>query len=299
MKLLISCVNTSPSLFGYDWGKGEIFWIGPSNLDSCSICYHERDLLISNNNFLHRISPQSINKKDLKEGHDVLMHSVHAIDDELVGIADTGNSRVLIVNKQGEVEHTYTPVSHWRNMEIDAIHLNDFVLTPYGILSSCFDYRPWRKVQKEGAWTDWCTGGYGLIINLSGENNIGKGRIVGCGFNHPHSLHYISPYLYVCSSATGIFHVCAFAKDGTLHEVKYYKVTKDHFLRGALKSNNGWFLGGSTTRHGEKIAKIMEIYFLNDVTGAVEKKEFAGEGEIYDILPWKDEIMELLIKKHF
>jgi hypothetical protein len=216
-----------------------------------------------------------------------------------MGVVDTGHSCVRVFDLLGKEIGQYNPVETWGEIPEDAIHLNDFVCSPHGLLSSCFDYRPFRKIKDREAFHEWCAGGYGLVINLTGRNKTGAGRIIGCGFNHPHSLKYHDPFLYICSSATGTFHICNFNDSGTLTEIFNFKVTDNHFLRGALKTEERWFLGGSSFRHGELLSEDVEIYLLNELTGIVQKKSIPGKGEIYDILPWKDEIMEPIIDRYF
>jgi hypothetical protein len=103
----------------------------------------------------------------------------------------------------------------------------------------------------------------------------------------------------VCSSSTGTFSICDFSSTGTLIEKSQHKITEDHFLRGACFSDSGWFLGGSTFRHNKLIAENIEIYYFDIISQTVQKKEIQGKGEIYDILPWNDEIMNPIIKHHF
>ncbi len=239
------------------------------------------------------------NVTTLSGPHDPQLHSLHFINDNAVGVVDTGHSAVRIIDKCGQQIKTLNPVACWLEVPEDAIHLNDFVMTPYGLLASCFDYRPWRLIRELMPYEEWCTGGYGLILNLTGESHNGAGRIIGCGFNHPHSLNYIDPFLYLCSSSTGTFSICEFSGTGTLIEKSQHKITEDHFLRGACYMQDGWFLGGSTFRHEQLIAENVEIYYFNMLSETIQKKEIQGKGEIYDILPWKDEIMAPIIKNHF
>lgn len=298
MKLLLSCVNSPLSLIGYDWDKDEIFWTCNST-KACGIAYDGNGLLIATDNILNRLSPTNCNRTQMFGHHATLAHSVHVIDENLIGLVDTGNSQLLVINKKGKVKTIYNPVSHWGTLPPDAIHLNDFVVTPHGILASCFDYRPYQKVKNEVSWDKWSKGGYGVILSLTGEEGNGMGRIVGCGFNQPHSLQYTEPNLYVCSSSIGVLHVCEFVNGGLLREKMQYKITDDHFLRGAYKVNNEIFLGGSSRRYGEAIASSMEIYNLDELSGKVMKKSLGLEGEIYDILSWKNYIMQPLINHHF
>ena len=298
MRLLLGCVNTTPSLIGYDWDKDDFFWTS-GQIKVCGVCYDGNDLLVATDNFLLRLMADSCNQTEFKGKYDALMHSVHVMDDNLVGVVDTGNSQVHLLNKKGETEKTFNPVSQWGDIPKDAIHLNDFAVTPHGVLGSCFDYRPYKKVKDTEPWEKWCNGGYGVILNLDGGVGRGHGRIIGCGFDHPHSLVYVNPYLYICSSATGVFHLCEFDQGNNLREKTRFEVTADHFLRGAYYVDGHFFLGGSTRRHGQVIAKNIEIYKIKMSSGEIEKRQLKMEGEIYDILPWKDNIMQPIIKHHF
>lgn len=303
MKLLLGCVNSDLSLIGFDWDKGEVFWSCPqTKLKVCGICYDGPDLLISTDDFLTRVTPSGYIRTRLNGRHEALSHSVHVIEDDLVGIVDTGNTRVVGFNRKGEQEVEFEPLKEWGEIPKDAIHLNDFAVTASGILASSFDYRPWRQTKEDITWDDWCTGGYGVILNLTGNGVTGKGRIVGCGFNHPHSLNFVDPYLYLCSSATGIFHKCEIDDTGVVREKDRFKVSQDHFLRGAHKMGTEWFLGGSAVRHGQGVvlSQRVVLYRLDEETGKVENRTVLwGHGEIYDVLPWRDEVMEPLIRKHF
>lgn len=300
MRLLLGCVNTSVSLMGYDWETGEIFWaVSRDALRVCGVCYDGPDLLVAGDNTLTRIQPGGGFCTPLGGRFDALAHSVHPMGDGRSGVVDTGNSRLLCVDPGGAIVDVYEPIASWGEVPHDAIHLNDFAVTPAGILASCFDYRPWRKVKAGTSWDDWCTGGYGLVLNLTGDGPTGAGRVVGCGFNHPHSLNYVDDRLTLCSSATGVFHVCELEWHGLVREARRYQVTEDHFLRGACRCDGGWFLGGSSTRHGQVMSNTIEIYRLETATGRVERRSIPGTGEIYDILPWREEVMQPLIRRHF
>jgi len=208
---------------------------------------------------------------------------------------------MLVYDLEGELVHNHDPLSSWRNgvgLDFDTIHMNDFTITPSGVIASCFDYRPWRAVQSHLTWDEWSIGGFGLLINLTGADGKGRGRIAGCGLNHPHSLQYYDPYVYVCSSATGTFHVCEFTDRGQIVPIEDYKVAGAHFLRGACRHKTGWVLGGSAARHGERVADSMKLFFLDFFDAGTTKKpevteelELGHHGEIYDIIPWDDAIM--------
>lgn len=177
MKVLLSCVNSSFSLLGFDWDRGEVFWELPSErLKVCGICYDGRALLVASDNAVTRFTPLDVNRISLSGPHEALGHSVHLINEHEFGVVDTGNSAVRVFRKNLEPSYVLNPVAHWNDVPEDAIHLNDFAVTPFGILASCFGYRPWRSVQQSLSWEEWCRGGYGLILNLSGRNNgVGAG----------------------------------------------------------------------------------------------------------------------------
>lgn len=301
MKFLLSCVNSPMSLVGYDWEEERVFWQLPSSAArACSACYDGSDLLIATDNFLRRYSGNGCEDYELKGKYDAYAHTVRVVGDDLVGIADTGNTQLLFINREGSLEYVLRPLEVWGDYPIDAIHLNDFAATPFGILASCFGYRPWREIIAATSWEDWSLGGYGLIMNLNGGDNKGVGRIVGCGLDQPHSVRYVAPnWLYVSSSATGVLHVCEITATGLVQERHRYQVTRTHFLRGALRSNSGWFLGGSCFRHGPKQNHHMEIYDLDESSGGVTAKRLELMGEIYDILPWHDDILRPLIARNF
>ena len=96
-----------------------------------------------------------------------------------------------------------------------------------------------------------------------------------------------------------MFSICEFTRAGTLIEKSQFKITEDHFLHGTCQVEDGWFLGGSTFRHEKLIAENVEIYYFNASSETIQRKEIQGKGEIYDILPWEDEIMTPVIKHHF
>jgi hypothetical protein len=301
MKLLLSLVNSTIALAGYDWERGELFWSIPSSqMKSCGICYHDSNLWVaSDNRVVQFCTDGDGNVITLSGPYNPQLHGIHVLNDTHIGVVDTGHSAVRIYDTFGQQLETLNPVASWLEARQDAIHLNDFVMTPYGLLASCFDYRPWRLIRARISHQDWCTGGYGLILNLTGESHRGAGRIVGCGYNQPHSLNYIDPFLYLCSASTGIFHICEFTADGTVIEKSQHKITENHFLRGAYAVEDGWFLGGSSRRQGELVAENIEIYHFDTISETVQKKQIQGKGEIYDILPWKDEIMAPIIEHHF
>lgn len=114
-------------------------------------------------------------------------------------------------------------------------------------------------------------------------------RIVATGLNCPHSLVGYEGDIYCCSSAMGELCQLRPDTDGSYQFVRKIKVTDSHFLRGLLRIDGGWLLGGSSSRR-QKDGIGMCLYFLSD-TGDVEYLPLAWPGEIYDILPWEDDLM--------
>jgi hypothetical protein len=304
MRLLLSFVNSTIALAGYDWKEGRIFWaLSSERLKAGGICYHGSDLCVGAGDRVVRLSPTGSSSQIVISGpYNPRLHGIHPIDEFAIGVVDTGNSTVRIINLEGHQIGLYNPVGAWLEIPDAAIHLNDFVVTPYGVLGSCFDYRPWRTIRELISDDDWCCGGYGLVLNLSSKHNSNcnaGGCVVGCGFNHPHSLAFHAPFLFLCSSATGIFHVSRLASSGVLVPHSEVQITKTHFLRGACKIANYWYLGGSTFRHERLVAENLEIYRLDVSTGRLNTRVIEGRGEIYDILPWRDDLLEPIIARYF
>jgi len=289
-------------LIGYDWDRGEVFWAlarERERMKACGVCYHGGALLVASDDTVRRFTPERVDSVELPGTQNSLSHSIHPIGQGEFGVIDTGHSCLRVFRDDLSPSRVLEPLAAWGDLPPDAIHLNDFAVTPRGIVASCFDYRPWRKVQAELSWECWCRGGYGLALNLTGDRGAGAGRVVGCGWNHPHSLVYRDGHLHLCSAAAGVFHACAFTDDGTLVERRRVPVTQTHFLRGAWHSGDGWFLGGSTSRHGEVMARDMAVYFLDDASGRCTSKAVPGAGEIYDVLPWRDDLLGLILRRHF
>ena len=293
MRLLISFVNSDISLACYDVRRDAILWELPNSfVAACGICYIDSTLWVAAANDVYQFSKDVPRHWQLGATFPMQLHSIHPLPDGHIGVVDTGNSALRVFDDNGSPVTAYFPVGAWENSDSDTIHLNDFVHTPYGILGSCFDHRPYKEVRKNTPWEQWCRQRSGVIINLSGNDTTGRGSIVGCGFNHPHSLTYLAPYLYVCSSATGVFKRMKFDEDGVLYCDRKYKVTDKHFLRGALKVANKWILGGSARRHWEPLNNDAAIYILDEDTGEVHQRKIKGKREIYDILLWDDAICD-------
>jgi len=299
MRFLISFVNSPLSLGGFDWDSGKLFWrISSDRLRACSICYDGESLLVSSDDELRRFTPTNHTKVQLPGPYPSQGHSVHLIDKDTIGVADTGNSVIRLFSSTSEHLRDLAPVADWPQLPHDAIHLNDFAVTPHGIIASCFDIRPWRSVQARfGDRKTWSTSGLGVLLNVSDGN--GSGRVIGCGLDHPHTLVYRSPYLFNCSSSHGTFHRWKFTDRGTMLRVQDIHVTQEHFLRGACCVDNIWYLGGSTPRHTQPLCHRMAVYRLDEASGTTERKLLPIGGEIYDILPWRENVMHPVIRSHF
>ncbi len=291
MKLLLSCVNSLVSLIGYDTEKRESFWYCPADrVRACGACYAETApgaLIIATDSGVTRYSAAGRAEFVALPGpHDNLAHSVHVVDGQ-VGVADTGNSRVLLYSPDFAAHISFDPLEGWGEIPRDAIHLNDFARTPGGFVASCFNYRPYRTVETPGH--HWQSGGYGLLLSLEKHQGRNVGRVLAPGLSCPHSLVWSRDRLYCCASATGEFLRFAYNDRGLLVEEKRWFVSGDYFIRGALPLEDGsWLLGGSTVRRSQ--SKGMAVLRL-EPDGTTTALPVAPAGEIYDILPWDDAVM--------
>lgn len=301
MKILLSCLRTENSLIGFDLNQGEVFWTHKrSDLKTCGAALLNGALYTAADNFVARVDGSGIQRLVMQGPYQPLAHSVHPIDNDHIGVVDTGHSCLRIIHRDLTSQRAISPVATWPKVPQDAIHLNDFVRTTFGIYASCFDYRPWRAIQEKSTFEEWCTGGYGLILNLTGHAGRGTGRVVMCGLNHPHSLRLRNDHLFVCSSATGEVHKCRFLEDGTLERTESIALGKRHFVRGLLFENDSLLVGGSCARHGEQLSDKMSIYRTDDSLNTLEEIPLPFHGEIYEILPWTDEmdaISETLVRE--
>lgn len=299
MKVLLSCVNSAISLAGFDWEQGDLFWSLPTEkLRTCGIAYSDGRLIIGSDDRLHIVGHSAMRTIKLPGPHSPLLHSVGPLSRNRLAAMDTGHSCLRIYDYHGSPLEVLSPLAGWNSIPPDAIHLNAFVETPYGILASCFDYRPWRAARQRKSWESWCHGGYGLVLNLDGGQDGHSGRIVACGLNHPHSLLWHDEHLFICSSATGVLHRLKPTEDGCFIEVGRMKITETHFLRGMCVFENQLVLGGSTARHGQALCQEMAVYCLSRQTGELRHKLIPVPGEIYDIVPWHDDVLELLRSTH-
>ncbi len=295
MKLLVSCVNTLVSLIGVDLEQGEAFWYCPSDrIRACGAAYDKanRALLLASDNALTRIGADGrLTRIALPGPYENLAHSVHPLAGMGIGVADTGNSRLLVFGQDLQGMMEFFPLEGWEQVGPDAIHLNDFVMTPYGLVASCFNYRPYRVVNVPGA--AWQKGGYGLLLSLEKRQGRNVGRVVGAGLDCPHSLVWHTDRLYCCASATGEFVRLAPQVRGErvqFVEEERILISEHHFLRGALPLDDGrWVLGGSSARRTEN-ARGMALFVLQP-DGGTQRLDLGAVGEIYDILPWQQDIM--------
>lgn len=288
MKLLLSCVNTLVSLIGYDTEKENAFWYCPANIiRSCGISYFLDGLLIASDNSFIYLSKDKIQQFNLSGPHDNYVHSIHAIGDQ-IGIADTGNSAIIIASREGQELFRYDPLEGWEQRPIDAIHLNDFLVQDHGILASCFSYKPFQSIKNNRK--TWAKGGHGLILEMRRQNNMTISRVVACGISCPHSLVESDGKVYCCSSLDGKFIELAKSHNGTLSPSSVWNIANSHFLRGALRHDQGWYLGGSAFRR-QGTGSSMVLFDLEPETSAIRTMKVANAGEIYDILPWSDRIM--------
>lgn len=293
MRFLVSFVNSTLSLAGFDWASGKLFWMVPAErLKSCGICYSGGRLLIGSDNQLRIQRNSEFQTIPLLGSNPSLAHSVHPIDEHTFGVIDTGDSCLRVYDDDGAHQRDLQPLAGWVRLPLDAIHLNDFAVTPWGIIASCFDFRPWRTVrQLANDEARWASAGLGLLLELTALDGIG--RIAACGLDHPHTLLWRDPDLVHCSSATGTLHFWRKNHFGALAEVRRERITSVHFLRGVCPLDDDWYLGGSVSRH--TWAKCDAIYRFRESAATVDRKLLPIAGEIYDILPWEDDILRPLV----
>jgi len=300
MKILISLINSNKvqsdrSVLCFDLQNKKMIWgIKDSSLSSCGMCYFDSALWFAGDNNVTKIDRQQTFRFDYQSKYPMQLHSIHPIGKGQLGLVDTGNSVIRIIDSMGKQVKKLSPLESWGDIPADVIHLNDFAVTPHGIIASCFDYRPYRKVREDIPWSKWCSQRYGILINVTGNHVVGPGAIVGCGFNHPHSLVYHEPFAYLCSSATGSFVRIAFDKDGFVQQKREFHITSNHFLRGAMRVGKNWVLGGSSMRHGEVLNSTASLFFFNENTKLIREYDLGFPGDIYDIIPCNDEIEHIV-----
>ena len=289
MKILLSCVNSSVSLVGYDTEPQKPFWYCPGNvLRTCGICADATSLRVASDNGVTVFAEDGIRNITLPGPHENLAHSIKEVGGGLWALADTGNSRVLFLS-QDETVLSCSPVDQWQHMPLDAIHLNDILPWRDGLLISAFSHQPFRSYKTQ--WPGWNRQGLGVIFYLRRKGKMTMSTIVASGLNCPHSLVEHDNHIYCCSSSTGQWYRFAPADNGGLNFDGWWQVTLNHFLRGALRVEDGWLLGGSSRRHmQEGEAGGMVLFHLKD-SGEISTHTVACLGEIYDILPWNSTLM--------
>ncbi|MCR4665893.1 MAG: hypothetical protein K5657_01210 [Desulfovibrio sp.] len=285
-RLLLSCVNTRVSLVGFDLKREAPFWYCPSTvLHACGAVYDQQALWVASDATLCRIGKESLSFVSLPGPHANYVHSVKQASDGLLVLCDTGNSRLLFFD--GSVlPLSLSPLEEWERagcrLPFDAIHVNDCLPWRDGFLVSAFSHEPFTAWKETGV--PWQKAGLGCIYYLTREGKRTLARIVACGINCPHSLVLHEGDIYCCSSASGDFLQFHPDEENRLHLVKTVHVTSTHFLRGALRIDGGWILGGSSRRHAEDGGGML-LYKLAD-DGGCRTMIAGGTGEIYDILPW-------------
>ncbi|MCR5563811.1 MAG: hypothetical protein K6F46_10705 [Desulfovibrio sp.] len=289
MKLLLGCVNSAVSLVGYDLDAREPFWYCPGNrLRVCGLCSADGRLFVASDNTLSSLGEGGVRCINLPGPHENLAHSVKPVGKGVLGVADTGNSRVIFY-ADGLRVMEYSPLEAWGGpLPQDAIHLNDFAPWRGGILASAFCYQPFESFKR--TIPSWNSEGLGVLFFLRRSGRRTLSTVVASGLDCPHSVTPFGEDIYCCSSAQGSFHRFTPDRFGTLCHEEAWHVADDHFLRGVLRVDGGWVLGGSSRRH-EKGNSGMVLYFLHD-GGDVECLPVAGAGEIYDIVPWDDALMD-------
>jgi len=289
MKVLLSCVNSAVSLIGYDLEAGTVFWFSPADrLRACGVCLTDEALFIAADDTLTKISTTSgIHVIKLPGPHRNLAHSAHVFPDMGIAVADTGNSRVLLYGFDLSGGISFEPLEGWPQLPEDALHLNDAIWTPHGIVASCFNYRPFRTVQVDG-WS-WRDKGYGLILSLEKYRGRNVGKILACGLDCPHSLLWHKDRLWCCSSSTGDLVRLAFTGNGRLHEEERIHITSDHFLRGIMPLEDGSLLMGGSSLRRQNGKGMALLRLMSD--GGIREYPVAPAGEIYDILPWQYAMM--------
>jgi hypothetical protein len=294
MKVLLSCVNSLVSLIGYDTESEKAFWYLPANiLRSCGACYDDDSLLVASDSSLVRVSPDGVLAAKLPGPHDNLAHSVRKFGDK-IAVADTGNSRVLFLDRRMESCTALEPFEGCAGLGQDAIHLNDMHVFADEVLASCFSIHPFDRHQPYRDF-NWKTSKLGAVLALRKEDGATISRIVAAGLDCPHSLNLIDDRLYCCSSRGGEFLEFALTGRGMFSEERIWPVTKRHFLRGALKDQDGsWLLGGSSLRGRDGRVSGAALFRLEPGSGAVRQMHVAKVGEIYEVLPWRDEVMRPL-----
>ncbi|MDR1857321.1 MAG: hypothetical protein LBR22_09260 [Desulfovibrio sp.] len=293
MRILLGCVNSAVSLVGYDLGRRESFWFCPANVHRvCGTCLEKDALWTASDDAVTRISRDGIRTLPLPGPHENLAHSVKFLEGGMLAVADTGNSRVLLRTDLEDFA-SLSPVAGWGpDIPADAIHLNDFMEWEGGLLVSAFAHQPFRQ---RGGGTEWKRQGLGCIFHVRAEGGRTVSRIVAAGINCPHSLAIHEGSVFCCASSDGALLQFDPDGEGGLRLVRRRQVTSGHFLRGIMRLEDGWLLGGSSRRRdlgGEGMALLR----IGDGDGPPETLRVANAGEIYDIAPWDAELMRGVVR---
>ena len=295
MKILLGCVNSTVSLVGFDLVTKTPFWYCPGNrLRVCGIHATPEGLWVASDNSVKFVGANGIREVPLPGPHDNYAHSVKSFGQNGIGVADTGNSRILVYS-DGRLVMSYDPLECWNSRVQDAIHLNDMIEWKDGILASAFSHQPfeiWKKT-----CPTWQSEGLGVLFYMRRHNRQTITKVVGSGLNCPHSLALHNGDIYCCSSSTGMFYRLHEAENGVLQLVESWHVTTSHFLRGCLRVSDGWILGGSSRRHNQQANEGgMVLFHLSD-SGNISVYPVAAVGEIYDIIPWPRAIMPMVAQQ--
>ena len=296
MKILLGCVNSAVSLVGYDLESKTPFWYCPGNrLRVCGIHAAPEGLWVASDNSIRLVGPDGVRVVDLPGPHRNFAHSIKPLGQSGIGVADTGNSRVLVYSEDRLVM-SYDPLECWNmSMPEDAIHLNDMIEWRGGLLASAFSHQPFGQWKKD--CPTWSKEGLGILFHMRRHNRQTLTRVVASGLNCPHSLAQHNGDIYCCSSSTGMFYRLQEAENGVLQLAESWHVSGSHFLRGCLRVDDGWVLGGSSCRHVEKGEEGGMVLFHLDDAGNVATYPVAAVGEIYDIIPWPEAIMPSVAKQ--
>ncbi|MCR5813631.1 MAG: hypothetical protein K6G15_03950 [Desulfovibrio sp.] len=289
-RLLLSCVNSRVSLIGFDLDLGKPFWYCPANqLRACGICYEGSALWVASDSSLTCVTAQGMRSVALPGPQANYVHSIKSAGHGLLGVADTGNSRLLLFDGT-HFPLSYSPLEGFgANLPLDAVHLNDFLPVEDGFLVSTFSHQPFSR-WKQTSFA-WQKEGLGCLFHLKPVLGQTSARIAAAGLNCPHSLQAYAGAIYCCSSSEGDFLRLERQGDQLWQVSMRLHVTDTHFLRGALRLEDGWMLGGSSPRH-LKQGGGMQLYRLYD-DGRSQTFQVGGPGEIYDILFWQDFLPDL------
>ncbi len=290
MKLLLNFIRTEKSLVGFDLRTKEAFWSLPdASLRTRGICFVEDGFITAGDSFVSKFFHSGeVKRFALPDAGLNEVHRVRVFKDRGIAVADSGNSRLLLFSRDFSSHVEYDALGGWRQRQPHVMHLNDAILTPRGIIASCFNYRPWRSIEgKEKSW--WRNQGHGLILSLEKREGINTGKILACGLSCPHNLTWHNNRVWCCSSASGELVGLAFTPQGFLREEERVFITDKYFLRGLLPLEDGGFLlGGSVMRQWNDPERSGAAIFHLKADGKIEEHILPLKGEIYDIMPWDE-----------